>query len=775
MNLLRHLLRLLLGQRLARTAGTLSLPGLRSRLWIRRDRWGIPHIEAEQELDAFFGLGFCHGQDRAFQLEMLLRVARGTLAEWVGQAGLPVDRLSRRIGFHHSAEQTWPHLDAELQEMLDAYTRGINAGHSLGLPSRPHEFVFLGGRPTPWTPRDTVALVKLMSFSLASNWDVELARLKVLVEDGPDALVALDPSYDPEHPVTSPPGARAGPAVDALSRDLALFASVLPPGGGSNNWAIAPWRTATGRPLLANDPHLEATLPSQWYLAHLHTPQWSLAGASFVGGPAVFAGHNGYCAWGITAGMVDNTDLFREEIGPDGNSVRHGDRWVPCTVREEEIRVKEESACIERVLVTPRGPIVSPALEGGFESLSLRAIWLEPLPIRGLLLAHRARNVRELREMLADWPAMSQNVVCADVSGTIGWQLAGTAPRRRSGGGIIPMPGWEPDSGWYPDPVPFEQMPQEINPPQGYIATANTQPWPSDTEPALGVDWIDGYRLMAINRALQSRADWGVASCQELQRDQRSTAWEEMREAVLAIPATNPLVKEALELLRDWDGVMSVDSSAATLFELFLSRLECRVAEARAPRTSEWVLGRSPSVLTPHNFWTFRRTSHLSRLLRSQPEGWFPRSWAEEMALALQSVMHRLGRGGSSPKSWAWGRLRQLMLRHPLGKHSKLLGRIFNLGPAPCGGDTNTINQASAQPLDPLASPLIIASMRAVIDVGEWGNSRFVLPAGQSGNPFSPHYSDLFPLWQRGEGVPIAWTADEVREATVETLELTPG
>ncbi len=757
------------------------MPGLHGRLRIHRDRWGIPHVEAEDERAAFFGLGFCHGQDRAFQLEVLLRVAHGTLAELVGPAALPVDRLSRRIGFLHSARQHWPVLSAEMRDQLAAYSQGVNAGHSLGLPSRPHEFVLLGGRPTTWEPLESLALVKLVSFTMASNWDVELARLKVLREDGAGALLALDPSHDPDHLVTTPPGARAGPALDHLAHDLKVFAGVVQPGLASNNWAIASWRSSTGRPLLANDPHLEASLPSHWYLAHLHTPQWSLAGASFVGGPAVFAGHNGHCAWGVTAGLVDNTDLFREEIGPDGASVREGDRWVACGVREEVISVKGHSPVVERVLVTPRGPIISPALEGGFEALSLQAVWLEPRPIAGLLGAHRARSVAELRQLLADWPAMSQNVVCADVSGSIGWQLTGTAPQRRSGSGAIPLPGWDPEVGWLAEPVPFEQMPHSFNPEPGFIATANTQPTPSDRGPFLGVDWLDGYRLLAINRALGERSDWSVAACQALQMNQRALAWEEMREAVLAIPETDPVgpdneVRWGLELLRAWDGVLGPDSPAATVYELFVAEMAERVARAKAPRAWNWVLGKNPSALTQHNFWTFRRTSHLSRLLRTQPDGWFDRPWPEEMADALHWVVSQLRiKHGRKTKDWAWGRLRPLVLHHALSKKSKLLGRIFNLGPVPWGGDTDTINQAAARPLDPLAPPALIASLRAVIDVGAWGNSRFVLPAGQSGNPFSPHYSDLFGLWQRGEGVPIAWTTEEVVQATVATLELIPG
>ena len=286
MNLSRLFLRLLLGRRLPRTRGTIAVSGLSGRVRIQRDRWGIPHIEAENELDAHFGLGFCHGQDRAFQLEMLQRVLRGTLAELVGPLAVPVDQLSRRIGFYHSAGEQWPVLDADMQAMLEAYARGATAGASQGLPRRPHEFVLLGCRPTPWTALDTLALVKLMSFTLPSNWDVELARLKVILEDGPEALAALDPHYDPGHPVTAPPGQKAGVAVDYLAHDLAAFTAFVRPGGGSNNWVVSGGRTSSERPLLANDPHMLATVPPHWYLAHLRAPDWEAAGASFVGGPA---------------------------------------------------------------------------------------------------------------------------------------------------------------------------------------------------------------------------------------------------------------------------------------------------------------------------------------------------------------------------------------------------------------------------------------------------------------------------------------------------------
>jgi penicillin amidase len=772
-NLARLLLRLLLGRRLPRTQGRLRVPGLRGRVRIHRDRWGIPYIEADHDLDGYFGIGFCQGQDRAFQLELFRRAVRGTLSELVGREGLPIDRLARRIGFFRAAEQQWAVLDAEVRDLIEAYARGVTAGLTHGLPRRPHEFALLRARPGPWTPLDSLGLVKLLSFTLASNWDVELARLRVLLEDGPEALRALDPAYPAWLPVTAPPGEPAGPALDRLAEEVKALAALFPRGGGSNNWTVAAHRTATGRPLVANDPHLDARLPPHWYLLQARTPHWAVAGASFLGGPSVQAGHNGFAAWGVTAGMIDNTDLFLEEIGPDGRSVRQGEAFVPCEVLKEVIAIKGEPAVTEQVLLTPRGPIISPALGGATTALSLRAVWLDPRPSDGILRLHLVRSFAEFHRAAEHWPAASWNMVYADRTGAIGWQMFGQAPRRRKGWGLIPLPGWDAEAGWEPDLVPSEQLPHACDPPEGFLATANNQPVPDGAGPFLGADWIDGYRVAAIARALGARADWDVPRTLALQMDQRAVAWDDLRDAVLAAPDKDANVRPALELLRSWDGRVAVDSPAAAVYELFIAEMAGRLARAKAPRTAEIVLGAPLGPITSFNFLCYRRTGHLARVLREQPAGWFPHSWPDEIADALAAVIRRLRtHHGPDPAGWAFGRLRPLVLHHPLS-HKRWLAPFFNLGPIPFGGDADTINQGAVLPLDPLAPVDNIASLRMVVDVGAWHNSRFSLPGGQSGNPLSPHYDDLFALWQRGEGVPIAWTPEEIRQATVETLELT--
>jgi penicillin amidase len=774
-NLARLLLRLFLGRRLPLTRGSRTVAGLRAPLRIHRDRWGIPCIEAGDDTDACFGMGFCHGQDRTFQLELLVRLIRGTLAELIGPMALPADRLSRRIGFRRSAQQQWPLVPSDLQEKIEAYARGVNAAHAAGLPRRPHEFVLLRNQPSTWEPADSLGVVNVISFTLCCNWDVELARLHILEKDGPEAVRALDPSYPEWLPATAPPGQPAGPGLDRLLEDLAVFLAAARIGGGSNNWAVAGSRTTTGRPILANDPHLTAALPAHWYLLQARTPTWAVAGASFLGGPAVLAGHNGHAAWGVTAACVDNTDLFVEQIGPDSASIRQGDGFVPCPVREETIAVRGEAAVTERVLVTPRGPIITPAVVSPGRALSLRATWLDARPYDGLLRLQWMRSFDELRRGLGPWPASSQNIAYADVTGAVGWKIVGQAPVRRKGKGILPMPGWDPEVGWEDDLIPAAEMPHLLNPECGFVATANNRPLPEGIGPYLGNDWMDGYRVAAIARNLAARRDWDVAAMQRLQMDQQALAWEDMRTAILAASDADPDTRIALELLRAWDGRVSVESTAAAVYELFLAEMIRRVAQTKAPRSADYAMGGRVSPLAAYNFFCYRRTGHLARLLRLQPKGWFSRSWPDEVADSLAAAVRLLrSRHGADSSSWGWGHIRPLTMHHPLGR-GWLLSRIFNLDPVPYGGDADVINQGAALPLDPLGNVDNIASIRLVIDVGDWSASRFALPGGQSGNPLSPHYDDLFTLWLRGEGVAIPWTPDEVRAAARQTLELLPG
>lgn len=774
MNLPRLILRTLLGRRLPRTSGTLTVAGIAQPVTIRRDAFGIPYIEARTSEDAFYGLGFCQGQDRGFQLEMLLRLVRGTLSELVGKPGLPMDRLSRRIGFRRIAQQQMDVLEPSLAPKLAAFAQGINDGVRLGCPRPAHELALLRAKPTPLETADILAMSAHVAFSL-STWATKLSRLFLLRQEGPEAVKALDGAHAAWLPVTCPVAAPAGPALDRLGQDLARLAGTLGVGGASNNWALASSRTATGRPLVANDPHLGASIPPPWYLAQVRTPQWAVTGACFVGLPAFAAGHNDTAAWGVTAGLADNVDLYLEELGKDPRTVRDGDHFVPCEIRRETIQVKGQVPVVEEIVVTPRGPIISDLLDDELGAISMCAAWMKPRSIRGMLEAQLARSFEEFRSALAGWPGVSLNMVYADTSDRIGWQLVGDVPQRNGAWGTVPLPGWDPAFRWDPDPIPFRQLPHLSDPEQGYVVTANNQPTVDGKGPYLGMDWADGYRYARIAEVLSSRHDWDLAATQALQMDQTSIPWREIRAAVLSVRPQTPEGEQALDLLRSWDGVVAGDSPGAAIFEFFVTELLGAMVKARFPHLADRAMsGRRFHPMIGGSIFGTRSINHLVQLLRERPEGWFQRPWETEIADALAHTVHELrAEFGPALDGWRWGHVRPLTLRHALGAR-RPLNRIFNCGPFPWGGDSQTVSAAAKPIANPKGNPLSIANLRMVVDVGNWEDNRFVLAGGQSGNPVSPHYADQLPLWVRGEGIAVAWSEEAIARVQKSALQLIP-
>ena len=776
MNLPKLLFRLFFGRRLPSYRGTFRVTGLQQAVAIHRDRFGIPTIVANTAEDAWFGLGFCHGQDRPFQVETLYRLARGTLAELVGPAAVPVDRIARRIGFRYAAIRQWEILPEVSRGLVSAYTKGVNAGIA-SLARKPHEFLLLGGTPcSAWDGIDVFAFLKFQSFLLSSNWDVELARLRIMLTDGPDALKALDPTTHLDaFPYSS---VRSQAMLDAIAADLAALQQWTHSGGGSNNWAIAGKRTASGRPILANDPHLAPVAPSQWYLVGLRTPLWKMAGVSMVGVPGVQVGHNGTAAWGVTVALADNTDWFIERIGSDGASYFNGQEFVQATIREEVIRVRGTESVTERILETPRGPIVTPCLktedQTDWPALALRAVWLDPAPVAGFLGIPPAKTFEEFRQPFAQWPALPLNLVYADTSGTIAWQMVGELPRRKTGFGTLPTPAWTPNAGWEATTIPFDDMPRLVNPDSGLVASANDPPIVNPANVWMGGDYMDRFRGQRIREVLAERTGWTLAQTLELQLDLFSIPWREMRERILALPVATAEARRALELLRDWDGRLAAESAAATVWELFLVEMIRRSTVAKAPQSAAWVMGTGATLFGGTTF-NGRQVAPLVQRMKEQPEGWFARSWSEEMADALTQVVASLQTQlGPDSSQWAWGKLRMLTLKHPLFGSIPPWQRIFNLGPFPQGGDSNTVFQAGVKIADPTRGVEFFPAVRMVADVGQWSSTRWMLCGGQSGNPFSPHFADLLPSWQSGEGVPIAWTDAELNASTRHTLYLEP-
>ena len=774
MNIHKLVFRLLLGQRLPTTHGELTVQGIRRPVVISRDRYGVPYIKAETDDDAWYALGFCQGQDRSFSLEMLLRAARGTLCELVGSGPLATDRLSRRLGFTRLAPKQLEVFHPDVRARFEAFARGINDGVAKGRRRKAHEFTLLRTEPSTFEAVDLAAIYLLQSMALSANWDVELVRLRMLELDGPEALTLLDPPYPDWHPVSAMTGTNAGPAADALARDIAALTEIVGVNRASNSWAVGPSRTASGRSILANDPHLVPTLPPHWYLAHLRTPDWGLVGATFAGLPAFPVGHNGHVAWGVTLGLADNSDLFLEQVAEDGVSIREDSRFVPCEVIDETINIKGGPAHHERVLITPRGPIIGHSEEDSSLVFSIKATWLQALPVEGLLETHTATTCEEFRHLFIRWPHISLNLAHADTQGDIGLQLAGQVPRRRAGYGTLPTPGWNSESGWHDAFVPFDEMPHTRNPAPGFVATANNQPLPSGQGPFLGVDWLDGYRASRIAEIVNARDDWDIEGTARAQLDTVSIPWREMKDVVLAVEPSTTEAHQALALLSDWDSEVAVDSVGATVFEFFLKEMVQRVAMAKAPRSWEWAIGRSETPVHSLTLLSGRRVGHLVNLLRNRPEGWSDVPVKKILDDSLGAAIAELrDRYGADPSGWQWGPIRPLTLKHPVGR-SRWLAPIYNFPPAPCPGNTNTVFQTGSDPRNPGAGPLVCPSMRMVLDVGNWDENLFALPGGQSGNPLSPHYDDQFRRWTRGTGITIPWSPEAVERVSVATLTLSP-
>ena len=774
---------LLLGRRLPVHDGRLPV-ACRKGVRIRRDTFGVAYVDADDEYDAWFGLGFCHAQDRAGQLEVTLRLVRGTLAEVAGPDGLAVDRATRMIGVHHAATRQVPLFDADVRDQLTAYCNGLNAALDRSTGKRSHEHVLFRRQPSPWHPEDVIGLGLLMCCLLPSNWDVELARLLILNEDGPEAVAALDPSYRPDLPLTFPPGAPAGDSRPFVAEDLLALREFMGSGGGSNAWAVNARKTRNGRTLLANDPHLPATLPNFGYLARVACPAFRVAGISIVGIPGFITGHNEHAAWGSTAAHVDNTDLFLEELGP-GDTVRDGSTFVPCGVREERISVRGRAPVSLRVLSTPRGPIVARRAdpeeaifdplpfprEGRPNALSFAATRLAERPTRALLSFHRARSFEHFRELCAASTGCSYSMIYADPS-TVGWVLATELPRRTRGFGSLPMPGWA--AGWERDVVPSRDLPHAENPEGGFVCCANNQPVADSSSGVfLGHDFLDGYRQQRIAGELSRSDDWTPSQMAALQLDVLTPAWDEIRETVLALAPAEPHAQRGLELLRTWDGRLSSDSAPASVYSLFLGEVCERIARQKAPRAWRFAVGKGVMRLIPGTTWNARRASFTVRLIRERPSGYFA-SWPDELCAALASAVARLELDfGTDARRWAWGRVRPLPLQHRLGEKPPL-SAIFNPPPLPGYGDGTTVNQAGFEYWKPLRHSTVTAHLRSVIEIGNWSSARFVLLGGQSGNPFSANYSDQIPLWQAGQGIPIHVEESAIASATRHELRLTP-
>jgi penicillin G amidase len=765
--------------------GELQVRGLGARVEVVRDRWGIPHVSAQSLLDALFAQGYCHAQDRLWQMEISRRLARGRLAEALGEPLLEVDRFMRRLGLHRAAQREWDLAGPDVRRALEAYAAGVNAclDRLVASGKLPIELVLTKVQPRPWEPIDSLSYGRYVALSLAPNWESELVRSRLIARLGPRRAAELEPEVW-----------RADESADVLPElddwGPSRAPSIPPPAAGlggppvlggppaSNAWVVAADRSSTGSALLANDPHLFPRLPSVFYEVHLAGGgELNVAGASMPGLPGVQIGHNRRIAWGITASMVDVQDFFVERQDPsDWRRTEYEGRWETGTAIREVIHVKGRAQpWVEDVLVTRHGPLLTPTplIPDEHRTLALQSCVLEaPETARALLGVNRANDWDEFRAALESWETPSLNLVYADVDGHIGFQMVGRVPIRARGRGLVPAPGWTSRYAWRGS-VPFDELPRAFDPPDGVWAVANHDATRGNRY-FYGREFIDPARYRRIRQVLDAKDRHSAVDFGVMQADEVSLPGREVAHLLAARlhPATRP-ERRAVAELAAWDGRMSADSAAASIYAVFRNEL----VRARYGELFPIMVGTGLHArLAPVSSFYFLQTGRVLARVKA---------WADERAAdhrfppetdvdrAFRATVRYLRRRfGSNVGQWRWGRLHTLRFTHALSER-KPLGALFDLTPIPWSGDLETI-RAGGHEVGKLEAGGPISAYRFIADCSDWDASLSCLPGGQSGQRGSPYYADQIDAWRRVAYHPLAFSHPAVRRVARHTLSLTP-
>lgn len=768
---------------------TIALAGLAAPAEIRIDRWGVPHIRARSESDLFFAQGFNAARDRLWQIDLWRKKGLGLLAADFGPGFLAQDYASRLFLYRGDMGAEWAAYAPDARTICEKFVAGVNA--FVGLTERetrflPPEFVAMDTRPARWRAED---VVRIRSHAISQNAVSEIVRSHVLRSADPGLDLfrrALRPS------VALEPTAGLDAAVPLAACDLLRLATAQPTFSvrrlratmaqawdwtgvdeygevvarenarapvdsfieGSNNWAIAGARTKSGRPILANDPHRVLRNPSLRYLAHLTAPGLDVVGAGEPFLPGISIGHNGAVAFGLTIFYIDQEDVFVHETREDGAAYLYGDGVQRFEIRRETFAVKGAAPIDLALKFSRHGPVVH---ESAGSAVAIRSVWAEPgaAPYARSLAAMRARDLDEFRAAVRTWGTPAVNHVCADVSGRIGWTPSGYWPNRRGWNGLAPAPG---DGACAWDGLnDCENLPRIVDPPSGYVASANEMNLPEGFAHSVGYEWIDDARADRIREFFDSREKLDLDDCCALQTDALSHPARILATLVAALKDDSP----ARTMLAGWGGRLDRDSAAAALYEIWWTRhLRAALLETLAPDPSLRALlqpGDMANLIAALEAPDARlgspaaRDALLARTLRA--------AWDDAARLL-----------GEDSAGWRWGDLHRMHFDHALSAVDPRFPPAAP--PLPMGGDATSVMHMAWRPGD--FSIVTGASVRLVIDVGAWDESRCVNAPGQSGDPRSRHYGDLAEIWAGGGYVPLLYSRAAVDGATEEIIRLEP-
>jgi penicillin G amidase len=813
--------------------GEATVQGISAPIEIVRDADAIPHVFASTKADALFGLGYVHAQDRLWQMEFQRRIGHGRLSEIFGAATIPQDRFLRTVGFGRAARAAWAATSPWAQEQVNAYVAGVNAfiatHHGAKLPP---EFSLLRFEPEPWSGPDVIVWVKMMAWDLSANYSFELLRHDLTRTVGAERMAQLLPPYAtdglsivPEGPGgPSEPGGSGGSGgsggANALSStyqtyptyptyptystystyptysasfaralshgnpQVAAFLTGASEGLGSNNWVVDGTLTASGKPLLANDPHLGTRLPSTWYLAHVKGGDFEVIGATLPGTPAVALGRNRFIAWGATNVAADVEDLYREHLDAAGTQAEFRGVKEPITVIPETIAVKGAAAVRVNVRVTRHGPLVSDAINANPPVRGIKPQPLDPIAFRwtgldaedstlqSFLRVNEARNWNQFTDGLREFVAPSQNFVYADVEGHIGYYAPGHIPMRGSGDGSSPAEGWTGAAEWT-GWIPFDDLPHLYDPPDHMIVTANHRPAPASYRYHLGLDWPEPYRAQRIWELLRSGGSGGFTpdDFARFQADTLSLHAKALVPVLLAHahPESAP-DRQALDLLRSWNFDASGASVGETIFEAWFHQLApAMVGDELGPLTIDSYKSRFTYIT---RFVLASLSNKGGGSCDNRTSG--PRrSCDEAVTAALHAAVGDLTeRLGSDPARWRWDTVHHAVFPHQGLDTVKFLRPLLSRS-VPNGGDWSTVNVgpvAADAPFDQRNVP----GYREIIDLSPANDSRLLDAVGQSGHFLSSHYADFLPDWHDVKHRKMRMERADIDRGAVGHLRLTP-
>jgi len=795
--------------------GTIQVAGLSAPVEVLRDARGVPHLRASSLQDLFFAQGYVTAQDRLWQMDLSRRLAEGELSEVFGERTLRLDLENRTLGFRQVSQRALAELSPEARAPLTAYANGVNAFIASHRDRLPLEFLLLNYQPRPWGESDSLGVALNMVKTLNTTWRTDLMRERIRAKLGSELSADLFPDHSPlDEPVaelSATPGRMpektASPSADGsfrgvpqarddeesrtfvtfrarflaslgMTEDVQLgmtrevddptLAALLSAGGdrnpglGSNNWVVSGAHTQSGKPLLANDPHLDHSVPSVWYMIHLKAPGLNVIGVSLPGLPLVTIGHNEKIAWGMTNTGPDVQDLYTESFDSGApNRYLHNGAWVDAEVRDEVVKVRRKRDYRFTVKVARHGPIVA---HPGGRDLALQWTALEPHALSALFNAVSkiglAQNWEMFTAALRDYTGPMQNFVYADTDGNIGYYAAAWVPIRKQGTGAVPMPGSTDDYDWT-GYIPFEDLPHSYNPSSGIIATANGRVVPDDYPYFITSDWESPFRTARIFQLLRAGKALTVDDMLRIQTDivtlEDSWLAGQLLKADFHHHPQDPEAQHAISLLRHWDGEARMDSAATLVCEVTRQALLERILK---PKLGDDLSG---------YHWGMS-TTFLENVLANNWTRWLPRgdsSFEETLIKSLEEGVKQIPSrvGSRSHDAWKWGNTIPLTFYHPLGQGFPLLGRLLDVGPFPQAGTATTVKATTTR-----HGP----SMRMVVDLSTLDHSVQNITLGESGQVFSPYYQDQFDAWYTGRSFPMSFSDDAVEQATVHKLVLGP-